>query len=534
MRKLFGSLAVTLLAASVLGCADDASEPRPSLDRDNPFRELEQAAITQIQGTITGDTTDVVIGMADGDIAIVGQRLSDGALLVNGYAVTLGGQLVLATGVKSLAITGANAKRERLVLDFSNGYFAKGSSTPSEGIFIDLGDSDGSLDNDSVGIKLGATSDVMTVTANRISTDLDEWEDLQITNKAPVKVYGGGGNDTIETYGSLFTMALYGGDGNDTFTQTDISSERISGGAGTDTVSYAGRLWDVSVSLSTVVLLGIPDDGQLGENDDIADDIELIILGEGNDTLTCGLPSCSVTGGPGDDVITGGNGNDSLIGEAGSDTLTGGLGNDVLNAGDDNDSLNGGLGNDTLTGGNGDDTLTGGDGKDTLTCGAGNDTADGGLGDDDLKGEAGDDQLTGGAGNDKLDGGLGADVLHEGPITSGADSLTGGDGIDTLDYSERTLNVTVTLGTGVLNDGENLEKDDAKLDIENLRGGSGNDTLTGNDLDNEIIGGGGDDIISGGKGNDTIEGGTGTDTIDCGDGMDTVYDENAQLSCELP
>ena len=48
--------------------------------------------------------------------------------------------------------------------------------------------------------------------------------------------------------------------------------------------------------------------------------------------------------------------------------------------------------------------------------------------------------------------------------------------------------------------------------IENLIGGSGNDSLFGNAVDNRISGGAGDDTIAGGGGNDIIDGGGGTDT----------------------
>jgi Ca2+-binding RTX toxin-like protein len=47
--------------------------------------------------------------------------------------------------------------------------------------------------------------------------------------------------------------------------------------------------------------------------------------------------------------------------------------------------------------------------------------------------------------------------------------------------------------------------------IENLRGGAGNDSLTGNELANRIEGGAGDDILSGGAGSDQLDGGAGLD-----------------------
>ena len=50
------------------------------------------------------------------------------------------------------------------------------------------------------------------------------------------------------------------------------------------------------------------------------------------------------------------------------------------------------------------------------------------------------------------------------------------------------------------------------ISVENVVGGSGNDTITGNGGVNVIDGGGGDDTLTGGAGNDTIHGGSGFDT----------------------
>ena len=58
--------------------------------------------------------------------------------------------------------------------------------------------------------------------------------------------------------------------------------------------------------------------------------------------------------------------------------------------------------------------------------------------------------------------------------------------------------------------------------IENAVGGSGNDTLMGNDQDNRLDGGAGNDSLSGGAGNDTLATGGGNDTVNGGAGVDTV------------
>ncbi|SIS59398.1 M10 family metallopeptidase [Phaeovulum vinaykumarii] len=68
--------------------------------------------------------------------------------------------------------------------------------------------------------------------------------------------------------------------------------------------------------------------------------------------------------------------------------------------------------------------------------------------------------------------------------------------------------------------------------IERLYAGSGNDTITGNDVDNRlygfdgadsIYGGGGHDTLYGGAGNDRLNGSYGADTIEGGDGTDMLW-----------
>ena len=62
-------------------------------------------------------------------------------------------------------------------------------------------------------------------------------------------------------------------------------------------------------------------------------------------------------------------------------------------------------------------------------------------------------------------------------------------------------NATVTVG-GVA--------EDTIRNIENVIGGSGNDTLTGDALANSFIGGAGNDLLKGGGGNDVLDGGAGS------------------------
>ena len=185
----------------------------------------------------------------------------------------------------------------------------------------------------------------------------------------------------------------------------------------------------------------------------------------------------------------------------------------------------------------------GGDGDDTINGSPSDNVLDGGAGIDTINGLAGNDTLRGGAGADILSGGVGDDTFDEGTAANGGDTMNGGAGIDTVDYSKRTAKVIVVMN-GTTNSGGVdattglvTENDIIKTDVENVIGGDGDDSLTGNASDNQIEGGAGDDTISGLDGDDVIDGGGDGDTIDCGLGdADAVLNRTATSidpNCEL-
>jgi Ca2+-binding RTX toxin-like protein len=153
-------------------------------------------------------------------------------------------------------------------------------------------------------------------------------------------------------------------------------------------------------------------------------------------------------------------------------------------------------------------TMDGGAGPDSLTGGPGRDVLNGGGNDDLLKGGGGDDSFNGGHGNDTLDGG------------SGKDGMVGGTGNDTTTYLSRTTAVTVTLD-GQANDGAAGERDNVQT--ENVKGGSGNDSLSGDSGPNRLSGTNGADDLSGSSGDDIMAGGPGADTLNGGPGNDTIF-----------
>jgi Ca2+-binding RTX toxin-like protein len=139
---------------------------------------------------------------------------------------------------------------------------------------------------------------------------------------------GGGGNDGLN--GGVGNDEEYGEDGHDVFDQnlSDDGSDLISGGDGTDRVSYARRSAPVAVSLDR-----IENDGAVGEFDDVRLDVENIDGGSGSDRLVGSFFANIIRGALGNDTVIGGEGDDHLFGDAGDDRMDGGVGNDSVSCG---------------------------------------------------------------------------------------------------------------------------------------------------------------------------------------------------------
>ncbi|HEV8516731.1 MAG TPA: calcium-binding protein, partial [Candidatus Limnocylindrales bacterium] len=271
---------------------------------------------------------------------------------------------------------------------------------------------------------------------------------------------------------------------------------------GSDTADYTGRTVDLVIDLD-----GVGDDGAPGENDTLTA-IENVIGGSANDVITGDASS---------NLLDGAAGNDDLRAGGGADVLEGGPGIDVLSAGPGDDRLDGGLDADDLTGSSGVDTVDYGGRTANLTVDIDGVADDGAAGETDnvrttvenIVGGSGIDTLTGSTVDNTLAGGAGADVL------------IGLAGNDTADYRDHTAAVVVNLD-GLVGDGASGEGDRVAADIENLVGGGGSDTLTGNSLPNRLIGGADADTLNGGGGGDTLHGGLGADVFNGGSGSDTV------------
>ena len=196
-----------------------------------------------------------------------------------------------------------------------------------------------------------------------------------------------------------------------------------------------------------------------------------------------------------------------------------------------NDIINGTYRKERILGLGGDDTISGAGADDRL---------EGNEGDDELDGGAGDDRITGGAGNDMIDGGTNAlaiinpfnrenDVaVYSADISEYNIEINTSGGVFGSPIGAETVAVITHLNNGV--DGEdtltNIEflefadgtvplasDDDVIDDLIDFVGGSDDDELVGNVLDNLLRGGSGDDTLHGDDGDDTLKGDGGNDRL---------------------
>lgn len=123
-----------------------------------------------------------------------------------------------------------------------------------------------------------------------------------------------------------------------------------------------------------------------------------------------------------------------------------------------------------------------------------------------VTGGSGVNALTGTAYADVLDGGAGNDVITGG---AGADVIDGGTGVDTyvavLDGNATAISVTLNTSTAATVTSGGTGTNDTIVNIENVVGTAGGDTIVGDSAANSITGGDGADTITGAAGSDSID-----------------------------
>lgn len=415
--------------------------------------------------------------------------------------------------------------------------------------------------------------------------------DLLIGGAGNDTLYGGAGDDTLNggdgddwLDGGQGYNQLSGGQGNDTYVLGEGYSAILEvAGGGIDTVRSSGTQ-GLGYALENLVLTGSADvDGYGNELDNE------LTGNSGNNRLKGEAGNDRLYGLDGKDTLEGGAGNDSLYGGAGDDSLLGGDGDDWLDGGEGFDRLEGGAGNDTYVvsqasvsineaSGAGVDTV-----RSSVNHGLGaaienlvltgsaniegfgnelNNELTGNAGNNKLEGRDGNDRLDGGAGNDQLSGGKGDDVyffrrgwgqdvvtdygdgfdsiqfaadilpgdlqlIHQGDdlllsLRGTSDSLrvvgyftgngVGANAIEEIRFANGDVWTITQVRNLVLKGGDGNDLISGFNTADTLDGGLGNDTLYGADGNDLLIGGSGNDLLDGGTGNDTLIGGLGDDT----------------------
>jgi Ca2+-binding RTX toxin-like protein len=210
----------------------------------------------------------------------------------------------------------------------------------------------------------------------------------------------------------------------------------------------------------------------------------------------------------------------------GDDLITVAFGNNAIMQVD----ADGGAGNDKLDASTLQDkaTLRGGIGNDTLIGGLSDDVLDGGDGIDIITGGQGFDRLLGGAGNDTLTGGQGQDFFDGGlGIDRLVESIAGSAIFatpDTLALTApgATIPVVDTVVVGTVEEVQLIGSDGA--DTINTSLYAGKAILQGNAGNDTLIGGASIDTIDGGDGDDNITGNLGNDTLTGGIGNDRLVE----------
>lgn len=228
----------------------------------------------------------------------------------------------------------------------------------------------------------------------------------------------------------------------------------------------------------------------------------IIIAGEGddtvwgkggNDTIEGGKGVDHLFGGDGDDIITD-SGTDSgaadvIHGDAGNDVINGGNGLDLIFGGSGNDFIFGGVDSKTYTAGEGNDFVRASDGLNFVAGNEGDDWLEGGERFDTLAGEnselffnspiIGHDVLNGRGNDNDYDAESGDDIMFQG---LGIQRNNGMAGFDWAIHKGEAQGADSDLGIPIfVNQQDNILRDRFDL-VEGLSGWKHNDKLTGRDV----------------------------------------------------
>ena len=477
--------------------------------KPNAFKNIENLIGSRYVDTLTGDDgANVIEGGADSDV-LDGSDGSDDTVSYQGSNASVTVSLAQQDGTEQ---SGGHAAGDTLT-GFENILGSRhadtltgdGSNNVIEGgAGADTLDGGGGMNTLSYRSSSGA-----------VTIDLAEGtQDFADTTDKTIKTSSGGhaAGDEVKfgtfqhIIGSRYGDRLTGNDGVDNILEGGPGADRLSGGSGDDTASYAGATAMVTVDLT---------ESGRGRGDaagDRFDSIEKYLGSTHDDTFIASANEEEIDGGDGSDTVS----YERSAAEVSVDLSNPAQSDSTENSYADGDTLNnienliGSPFGDTLVGNNAANVIDGGRGDDT--------TLTGGGGDDVFKFASGDgaDHITDFTDGDKIDlsaftGIASLEDLEDDIDTTGGNTeidLPGGGSV-TLDGYTAALRDEDFIFYPRSSSRSTRGNDEANL----LIGGTGNDTLRGRGGDDRLYGGAGDDTLRGDAGADTLHGGTGSDTF---------------------
>ncbi|WP_299936739.1 Hint domain-containing protein [uncultured Pelagimonas sp.] len=356
-----------------------------------------------------------------------------------------------------------------------------------------------------------------------------------------------------DPHGDMIDNADHSDGSDDDSVEAGDGDDTIYAAQGDDTVHGEGGddRFNIEGGLDNDSLIGGETGETLGDEvnlSDLTDDLTVAYSGDEVGTITDGSDTTNfaeierVVLGAGDDSVTGSDGADSIAGNGGADTITGGAGGDTIALGasdgvNDELILDDGFGDDIIEDfeaptDNGDGTYGGNDQLDVsaLTDAGGDpvDTDDVTVGDTNGDG-TGDAVLSfpngesltlvgvpvGDVNSPEQLNALGIPLAptDPGPVVP-SPGIVEGDGTDNL-IDDAYVDDP---------DGDMVDHGDGPSggDIDTITAGAGDDTVLAGDDDDSVLGEAGDDVLNGEAGDDTLDGGDGRDTLNGGAGDDEM------------
>ncbi|HSW06524.1 beta strand repeat-containing protein, partial [Aquabacterium sp.] len=440
-----GSASVTL--SGTLAALNAALATAPTYVPAANYNGDDTLSMSTSDGALSDSDAVAITVMAVNDAPVAA---SDVIIMSDGTSGVISVAALLANDSdsdgKALAITAVSTSNLPSVTLNANG-----------SIGITVSNADGSFSytlDDGAG---GITTGTVTVTLKPV-TGSGNIVDLSGLSYQASYIDAKNGGDTLT--GVAPGDVLIGGDGSDTL-KGGNGADTLRGGRDNDTLDGEGGidLLDLSDATGAITLTlnqgtaaggAYHSTGALPSSlgTDQYRNMEGVIGGLGNDTLTGSTADDTLIGNGGTDTLHGVNGNDILRGGAANDTLDGGAGIDLLDFSDAGAAVSLILSQGSNGGGNWSTGAQSGLGTDAYKNMEG---VKGSVFNDALTGSSGDDVLLGDAGHDLLSGGSGSDVLVGG---AGADILTGGAGSDRFAFvgDAASVDQIVDFQTGLGND----------------------------------------------------------------------------------